>query len=92
MTHVETSVLNPFLSSMMLAIEAQRVIEMRLIRMAWGGAEAQFEAQLMITEKVDAAIEAAGTLMSGGSMETVVARYREHVAGNDTRLRTPRLS
>lgn len=84
--------LNPFMSSMMLAIEAQRVIEMRFIRMAWGGAEAQFEAQLMITEKVDAAIEAAGTLMTGGSMEAVVARYREHVAGNDTRLRAPRLS
>lgn len=52
MTHV---VLSPFLSSMMLAIEAQRVIETRLIWMAWGGAEAQFEAQLMIAEKFDTA-------------------------------------
>lgn len=90
--NIEIVVLNPFLSSMMLAVEAQRVIEMRLIRMAWGGAEAQHEAQLMVAEKVDAAIEAAGTLMKGGSIETVVARYREHVAGNDIRLRAPKLS
>lgn len=84
--------LNPFLSSMMLAVEAQRVIELRLVRLAWGGAEAQHEAHLMVSEKINAAIEAAGTLMTGGSIETVVARYREHVAGNDTRLRAPKLS
>lgn len=84
--------LNPYLSSMMLALEAQRVIELRLVRLAWGGAEAQQEAQLMVAEKVDAAIEAAGTLMTGGSLETVVARYREHVGTNEARLRNSALS
>ena len=54
---------------MRLAIEAQSAIGMRLIRMSWGGAEAQFGAQPMSTETVDAAIAAAGTLMTGRSME-----------------------
>jgi hypothetical protein len=40
----------------------------------------------MVAEKIDAAIEATGTLMMGGSPETVIARYREHVAANTKRL------
>ncbi|GJD66068.1 hypothetical protein [Methylobacterium frigidaeris] len=34
----------------------------------------------MIIEKIGVAVEAAETLMSGGSPSTVVSRYREHVA------------
>ena len=82
----EFAVYNPFLSSLMLAIESQRVIELRLVRLAWGGREGLAEAQSMIAEKVDAAAEAMGTLMFGGSPETVIARYREHVAANTKRL------
>ena len=77
---------SPLFSTMMLAIEAQRVIELRLVRIAWGGAEAQAEMQSMVSEKIGAAIEAAGTLMTGGSLEVVVSRYREHVAFNTKRL------
>ena len=77
---------NPFFSSMMLAIEAQRVIELRLVRLAWGGSEGLAEAQSMVTEKMHAAGEAMTTLMLGGSPETVIARYREHVAFNTKRL------
>lgn len=73
---------NPFFSSLMLAIEAQRVIELRLVRLAWGGSEGLAEAQSMVIEKVHAASEAMTTLMFGGSPETVIARYREHVAAN----------
>jgi hypothetical protein len=79
-------VYNPFFSSMMLAIEAQRVIELRLVRLAWGGSEGLAEAQSMVTEKMQAAGEAMTTLMLGGSPETVIARYREHVAFNTKRL------
>jgi len=75
-------VYNPFFSSLMLAIEAQRVIELRLVRLAWGGSEGLAEAQSMVIEKVHAAGEAMTTLMFGGSPETVIARYREHVAAN----------
>jgi len=77
---------NPFFSSLMLAIEAQWVIELRLVRLAWGGREGLAEAQSMVIEKVHAAGEAMTTLMLGGSPDTVIARYREHVAANTKRL------
>lgn len=77
---------NPFWSSMMLAFEAQKVVELRLVRLAWGGREGHAELSSMIFEKVDAAVEALGTLMAGGSTEAVIARYREHVAANTARL------
>ncbi|GJE42734.1 hypothetical protein [Methylobacterium soli] len=77
---------NPFFSSLMLAFEAQKVIELRLVRIAWGGTEAQSEMQSMVSEKVGAAVEAAGTILKGGSPEVVIARYREHVANNTKRL------
>lgn len=76
---------NPFAVTL-LAIEAQKVVELRLVKLAWGGAEAQLEAQQMVSEKVSALIEASGTLMTGGSCDAVVARYREHVAANTQRL------
>lgn len=77
---------NPIFSSIMLAIESRRVIELRLVRLAWGGREGRAEMQSMVTEKVQAAGEAMTTLMLGGSPETVIARYREHVAFNAKRL------
>ena len=40
----------------------------------------------MVTEKIAAAQEAAATLMTGGSPEKVVRRYRTHVRQNRTRL------
>jgi hypothetical protein len=82
----ERAVYNPFLSTMLLAFEAQKVIELRLVRLAWGGREGRDEMQSMVAEKIDAAIEATSTLMMGGSPETVIARYREHVAANTKRL------
>ena len=72
----------------MLAFEAQKVVELRLVKLAWGGPAAQAEAQQMISEKISASIEAAGSLMLGGSPNAVVARYREHVAENTKRLTT----
>lgn len=77
---------HPAFSAMMLAVEAQRVIELRLVRSAWGGSEARAEMQAMVFEKIGAGIEAAGSLMTGGSPEGVIARYREHVAANTRRL------
>ena len=82
----ERAVYNPFLSSILLAFEAQRVIELRLVRLAWGGREGLAEAQSMVVEKVHAAGEAMTTLMLGGSPEAVIALYCEHVALNNKRL------
>ncbi|MGC5781198.1 hypothetical protein [Methylobacterium sp. NFXW15] len=77
---------NPFFAAFLLAIEAQKVIELRLVRIAWGGAEGQAEIVSMVGEKVLAAMEATNTLMAGGSAGQVVARYRELVADNAQRL------
>ncbi|WHQ72954.1 hypothetical protein [Methylorubrum extorquens] len=77
---------NPFYAAFLLAFEAHKVIQLRLIRIAWGGAEAQAEMVSMVGEKVVAAMEAANTLMAGGTHGEVVARYRELVADNTRRL------
>jgi hypothetical protein len=76
---------NPFALAM-LALEAQTVVELRLVKLAWGGCDACDEAHLMASEKINAFVEATGTLIMGGSFEAVVARYREHVAANTERL------
>ena len=76
---------NPF-AVILLALEVQKVVELRLVKLAWGGAEGWAEAEQMVSEKVSALVEASGTLMTGGSCDTVIARYREHVAANTRRL------
>lgn len=77
---------HPFYAAFLLALEAQRVIELRLVRIAWGGAEAQAEMVSMVGEKVCAAMEASATMLVGGSTDQVIARYRERVADNARRL------
>jgi hypothetical protein len=69
----------------MLGVETQRVIGLRLMKLSGGGPAAQAEALRMISEKPTALAEAAMTLASGGSPETVV-RYRSHVRSNKRRL------
>ena len=70
----------------LLGLEAQQVIGLRLMRIAAGGRGAHFENERMVTEKIAAFGEAAATLMTGGSPEKVVRRYRTHVRKNRTRL------
>jgi ribosomal protein S24E len=76
----------PWYSAAMLAFEANHVIALRLSKLAFGGAEAHYEAKLMITEKIDAAMEASYNLIRNGDISAVVARYREHVSANANRL------
>ena len=71
--------------TMMLGFEAQRVIGLRLAKLAVGDAAA-VEAQLMVTEKVAALMEASTTLATGGSHKAVISRYRKHVRANERRL------
>src|SRR4051812_8923330 len=70
----------------LLGLEAQQVIGMRLMRIAAGGKGARFENERMVTEKIAAAHEAAMTLMTGGSPEKIVRRYRPPVKKNKPRL------
>jgi hypothetical protein len=71
---------------MLLGMEAQAVIGLRMRKIAGGGPAAIIEAQRMIAEKTAALAEAAATLMGGGSAQTVVRRYRSHVRANEVRL------
>ena len=75
----------------LLGLETQRVVSLRLARLAAGGAAAEAEAKRMVFEKGPALVEAATTLALGGSAERVIRRYRMHVRANERRLmRRPR--
>ena len=66
--------------------EAQRVIALRLMKLAGGGPAADREARRMVTEKIAASAEAAATLAMGGSPEAVLRRYRTIMRANKRRL------
>ena len=74
------------LDATMLAVEAQKVIGLRLMMLGAGGTAAQAEAHRMVAEKSRAFVEAATTLAMGGTAHTVVAGYRKHVRANARRL------
>ena len=76
----------PGYEATMLALEANGVIGLRLIKIALGGVDAAYEVNLMVQEKVDAAHEAMATLIGGGTVQTVLAGYRRRVAFNAERL------
>ena len=76
----------PGYEATMLALEANSVIGLRLMKIAHGGVDAVQEVNLMVQEKVDAAAEAMTTLVGGGTVETVLAGYRRRVAFNAERL------
>ena len=71
---------------MMLAAESQAVIALRLMKLSQGGRSARNEASRMVTEKVAAAAEAAGTVVTGGGMHNVIKGYRRKVRSNRRRL------
>ncbi len=73
-------------SLMLLAFEANGVIALRIIKLMRGGRSARREAQLMVSEKIQAAFEATASLMVGASGDEIVHRYRRHVAANAKRL------
>ena len=73
-------------SLMLLAFEANGVIALRMMKLMRGGRRARREAQLMVNEKIHAAVEASASLMAGASVDQIVHRYRRHVAVNAKRL------
>ena len=77
----------PWYPALMLAIESSNVIDMRLQRVANSApAEAHEEINLMVSEKIIAAMEASVILMSGGTAAAVFSHYRDEVAANAARL------
>ncbi len=67
-------------------LEAQQVIALRVHKLALGGPLAQEEAQRMVSEKVSASVEAATTVVTGGSPQKVLRRYRTIMRANAKRL------
>jgi hypothetical protein len=76
----------PWFTGAMLAFESCEVMGLRLAKLAVGDLAADDEARLMVSEKVDAMVEAGASLMAGASAADVISRYREHVAANARRL------
>ena len=76
----------PWYPAMMLVVEANNVIDIRLKRIATGGVDAATETCLMFSEKVGAAVEAGSMLMRGESSAEIINFYRKHVAANAHRL------
>lgn len=74
------------LQTVLLGIEAQAVIGLRMKKIAGGGPGAVVEAQGMVAEKIAALAEAATTLVMGGSVQTVIHGYRTKVRANELRL------
>jgi hypothetical protein len=71
---------------MMLAVEANHVVALRMMRLMRGGRSARREAELMVSEKIHAGFEATASLMAGASGDQIIHRYRRHVAVNAKRL------
>ena len=74
------------LNWMMLALESNRVIGLRLAKLMRGGKGAQREAKRMVREKIQAAAKARASLMAGASSDEIVRQYRKRVAANAKRL------
>ncbi len=76
----------PWFLTLMLAIESSGVIALRLLKLARGGSEAQYEAHLMVSEKINAGFEAGANPIDGATAADIINRYREYVAANALRL------
>lgn len=72
--------------AVLLGLESQRVMGLRLMKLSRGGRAAHAEALRMFSEKTTALAEAGTTLARGGSAGTVIRRYRTHVRSNKRRL------
>jgi hypothetical protein len=75
-----------FNSTVLLAFESSNVIGLRMMKIISGGSGSHDETNLMVTEKVQAMLEAGASLLAGATASSVVDRYREHVAANAKRL------
>jgi hypothetical protein len=91
----QLSWLQPSLNMWRASLEAQQVIGLRLAKLASGGADVVAEMNLMVAEKVDAALEAqyvAAKSMLTGDVGQIPSRtlalYRRRMRANRRRLTT----
>jgi hypothetical protein len=78
----------PLFTVILLALESSEVIGLRVAKLAGGGVDAQHEAHLMVSEKIDAVVEVGARLLCGATTINVISRFREQVAANAQRLST----
>ncbi len=69
-----------------LALESNRVVALRLMKLMLGGRDARREAKLMVSEKIDAAINAGRSAAAGASADDIIRQYRRRVTANAKRL------
>ena len=70
-----------------LAIEANSVIALRMMKLMLGGRRAaRREARLMVSEKIGASVKASRSIIGGASAEDIIGQYRRRVAANAKRL------
>lgn len=81
------------MKSTMLALESQQVIALRLTKLALGEPDSQREAELMVTEKVQAMVDSGQMMFKatlGGHADMgagkVIEHYRTTVRANRRRL------
>jgi hypothetical protein len=86
MARRKKAAVHPFLNLAMLGLESQSVIWLRLMKLGAGGNGAKTEAELMVSEKVAAAMQAATRLMLGASPGSIVSSTRRTVRANVRRL------
>ncbi len=88
------NVMSAWFEAARFAADSQRVVALRLMRLAGGGPLATTEATRMVAEKMAAFTEAqaavASTMMMGGSFETAATKayapYRRAARANNRRL------
>ena len=80
------AIFSPWSTVLLLALESGEVIGLRVAKLAGGGVDAQHEAHLIVSEKVDAVFEVSAGLMFGATAISVINRFREQVAANARRL------
>ena len=83
------------LDAMKLGVESQSVVALRMMKFASGGPDAAVEAQLMVTEKIRAAMSAqmdlAFSAMTGQpeGAQRAMTMFRRSVRANRRRLSRP---
>jgi hypothetical protein len=80
------AILGPWSTVLWLALQSNEVIGLRVGKFAGGGVEAQREARIIVSEKVDAIFGVSARLMSGTTAMHVISRFREQAAANARRL------
>ena len=70
----------PWFDGALPARESCEAIRLRLAKLAAADKDAEREALLMVSEKVDAVLEAGANLMEGATPADIVGRHRERVA------------